>query len=211
MTEHHSPTHATYQTHAAELAEWFAEIDSRADDIDRAFALAEAGEGAQAVELGCGDGRDSADIRAHTTHYMGVDYSGELLAIARDNHPAYADSFVESDMMTYALGQNLDAIFAFASFLHLSRQQLAQILQRCTDALRPGGVVALSMKYSDEYKEVLQEDRFGERMFYLYHPDDVRQLAGPVLEEAYRRVFDHHGKQWFVLMLQKPALLGSAT
>ena len=55
-------TISTYDNSAQKLATYFADIGSRLDIIKEALERASKPNGAQVVEVGCGDGRDAEDI-----------------------------------------------------------------------------------------------------------------------------------------------------
>ena len=96
-----------------------------------------------------------------------------------------------------------DVIFAFASLLHLSREELGQVLPRYCMGLKEGGVMCMSYKSSPVYEKRLQRDQFGERVFYYYHPDEIMALLPEAMREIDRRLFQKGSTQWFTLMMRK--------
>ena len=197
----HRETIATYDQSAQQLAEYFAGVGARTADIDRGLELAGAGPDARVVEMGCGDGRDAAEIVKRVGWYQGVDPSEGLLKIARQRLPQA--SFVKADALSYQYPQDLDAIFAFASLLHVDKDDFRVAAEHASLALRGGGVLYLSLKERPEYQAELKKDHFGERMFYFYNPQVITKLIGSLLTPVYE---DHQTighTTWFTMALRK--------
>lgn len=127
------------------------------------------------LELGCGDGRDASDICKKTEHYLGIDSSESMIALAREKLPQ--GKFCVEDMLGFSFEDQVDIIFAFASFLHLNREDLADTLQRARKALSEGGVVYLSVKRGAYQGPQTVKDNYGERVFYYYLASDIEQVA----------------------------------
>jgi len=192
---------AVYDQSADRLAEYFAGIGARTDDIERALELAGNPTEARVIEMGCGDGRDAAEIVKRVEWYEGVDPSGGLLEIARKKVPEA--SFVQADALNYDYPSNLDVIYAFASLLHVDRDDMPTVLTKIGQSLRQGGIAFLSLKERSEYVEEIKSDEYGERMFYYYNPALIKELAGT----AFKTVFEDHQRigstDWFTIALQK--------
>lgn len=191
----------TYDTSANELAEYFKGIGARVDDIERALKLAGVSDTAKVVEIGCGDGRDAEEIVRRVAWYEGFDPSQGLLELARNRQPDA--SFVQADALNYQYPEQLDVIYAFASLLHVSKDELKEVLVKTAAALRRDGVLYLSLKERPIYQEEVKEDQYGKRMFYYYNLGIVKELAGDAYEPVYedRQVIGH--TEWFTLALRK--------
>lgn len=101
---------------------------------------------ADLLDLGCGNGSVAAALalRSHAGRYVGVDFSAELLAIARGQVVGLDASFVEGDLTNLAevdLGEGeFDFIFAFAAMHHLPGEELRlTFLQKVCQLLKPDG------------------------------------------------------------------------
>ena len=106
------------------------------------------------------------------------------------------------DIEEFEFPQNLDIIIAFASLLHVNKENFKNILERAFKALGPGGIFYISIKYADSYKEVEKEDQFGVRTFYLYSESDMREIVGDfkiikMVEEEIRNQI------WMEVILEK--------
>lgn len=200
MMDRKAETVATYNRSASGLAGKFNGWGARVEDIETAFALV-SGQDPNVLEIGCGNGRDAAEITRRTSRYLGLDISEGLLRIAREQVPD--GHFELADIEAYALPDGLDLVFAFASLIHVPRESLRGILARLLAALNPGGVVRISMKRADAYRELTKEDEFGNRTYYLYSAGDIRDLARGFEVLACEEVAVR-GQDWLEVTLRKP-------
>lgn len=191
----------TYDESAEELAQFFNKAGARIDDIELALKLAGATSNARAVEIGCGDGRDAAEITKRVAWYEGFDPSEGLLHIARNKLPGV--SFVKADALSYNYPENLDIVYASASLLHVSQEDLRVVLAKVATSLRKGGIAFLSLKERLTYEVEIQNDQYGKRVFYYYNPALVRELAGHAFTVAHEYRKPLGQTQWFGLALQK--------
>lgn len=157
-----------------------------------------------ALELGCGDGRDAVEIANRVSLYRGLDYSKELINIARARNLHNA-IFEVADMRSLDFKQygSPDVIFAFASLLHLDKKQIKQLFINSASILNDGGLWYVSLKYSEAYTSDIKKDAYGTRLFYLYHPDEIKELAGERFKEVYRDFQDIGETKWFTIALKK--------
>jgi len=159
--------------------------------------LAQAG---RILEIGCGSGRDAQELYRRAGSYLGLDISPELVELARNK---VSDArFEVADVMQYSFPSDLDAVFAFASLIHLDREDMKEILSRVAAALNPGGVLMLSMKRG-EYRRVVKEDDFGVRIFYLHTPELIESLVPSNLEKVWTGQENLRGQDWFEIIFRK--------
>lgn len=203
MTDLRQQTIDTYNKSANELAEYFRGIGSRTKDIDLAIELAGSPKNPKILEIGCGDGRDAKEIVKRTSRYVGFDISEELIKLARQYVPN--GKFEVADATAYKYPGNLDIVFAFASLLHLDKDEVRDVLQKIRQALKPGGILFISLKYAPEYTEKVKEDKFGRRIFYFYNPEIITELAGDGYEVAQTGggFMTAGNTKWFEVALRK--------
>ncbi len=190
----------TYNRAARALAAKFAGIGARTEDIDLVFDLVSEAD-PRVLEIGCGDGRDAIEITKRTNNYTGLDISSEMLRIAQERLPN-AD-FVCSDILDYEFPQGLHAIFAFASLLHLPKDDVAYVLARSHKALAQHGILYLSLKHADKYEVAVQHDEFGERTFYYYSDKDIESMNSGLFDMVRLDIKMHAGRSWIYLTLKK--------
>lgn len=195
-------TLATYNKSAQELSDYFQGIGSRIEDISRGLELAEVTNNkARIVELGCGDGRDAKEIVKHTSFFEGVDYSSELIKLAQKNVPNAA--FKTQSMLDYEFPEKLDIIFAFASLLHLNRDEMSKIFSKAQMALKQGGIFYISVKYRPHYEEEVKQDKYGKRLFFFYNQELIKELAAPDFTSVYENQHVHGNTDWITIALKK--------
>ena len=190
-----------YNDSATEIAAYFQGIGSRVEDIKRGLTLANKTSTASVVEIGCGDGRDAKEIIKRVARYTGIDPSEGLLNIAKENNPS--GTFILTDALHYSYPAQQDVVFAFASLLHVNRNDLSLVFKKVTAALRPGGIFYISLKERAEYTEEIKEDKYGKRMFYYYNPSIINHIAS----SSFESVYEYHQKigttDWFTIALKK--------
>lgn len=191
----------TYDKSAKELAEYFRSVGPRVDEIERALSLAGTPTGARVIEIGCGDGRDAAEIIKRVEWYQGFDPSEGFLKIARNKVPN--GSFIRADVLSYKYPKKLDVVYAFASLLHVNRDDFAIVCQKVKEALRKGGIFFISLKERYKYEEEIKKDQYGERMFYYYNVELVKQLAGNSFALIYKNHYVLGHTNWFRLALKR--------
>lgn len=126
--------------------------------------------GARVLELGCGSGRDSANMLAHGFDVVATDASPEMAAQA-SRHLGRAVAVLPAGELS-ALAE-FDAIWANACLLHIPMQELADVIARINAALKPQGCFYASYKGG----EGEGRDRFGR---YYNYPSIA------VLEQLYQ-------------------------
>ncbi len=96
------------------------------------------------LDLGCGSGRDTLYFKAQGFAVDAIDYSLELVEIARKQtgiNVKHASFFDLADK------QKFDGIWACASLLHCERSKLPLVVNKIYEALKPNGICYMSFKY----------------------------------------------------------------
>jgi len=71
------------------------------------------------------------------------------------------------------------------------------------EALNPGGVVRISLKWGPKYKEVTKRDKYGVRTYYLYSKEDIEALPAQFLMLKCQ-TNEAEGQTWLEILLKKP-------
>ena len=186
-------TTETYNRSAKELSEHFKGIGDRTQDVKLALSLAkmDTGKEARVLEIGCGDGRDAPEIIKRVKWYQGIDLSVELLKLARAKSPTA--NFVLADALVFDYPSGLDVVFAFASLLHVNKNDFKSVCLKVRRALRVGGIFFVSLKERENYAREIKAESYGKRVFYYYTTVLVKNLAGNGFETAHeeRYVIGH--------------------
>lgn len=201
MSEIRRETIETYDHSAEALSEYFQGFGPRTRDIELTFELAGNPQNPKVLEIGCGDGRDAAEITAHTNWYLGFDISQGMVSLAEQNVPGGV--FEVADAVEFSYPPDLDVVFAFASVLHLGPEELDTVFSKVGKVLRPGGIFYISTKYSENYREEIKEDQYGRRQFYFYNQDEIGAHAGRNFETVYSELVMHGNTEWLEIALRR--------
>lgn len=96
------------------------------------------------LDLGCGSGRDALYFNNKGYQVDAIDYSTELVEIARKQtglNIRYASFYDLNEDRKY------DGIWACASLLHCERSRLPDVIRRIIQALKSDGICYMSFKY----------------------------------------------------------------
>ena len=191
----------TYNKSAQQFVEYFRSIPVRVKDIDKAIALRGKVKNPRVVEIGCADGRDASEIIKRTNNYVGFDLSGELIKLARKQMPRM--NFEVADALHFDYPKGTDIVFAFASLLHLNKQEIALVIDKVHAALKVGGIFYISLKKGDVYQMYEKKDQFGTRTFYLYNPVIIENLSQNKFEVVDASSSFKTDREWFEIVLRK--------
>jgi cyclopropane fatty-acyl-phospholipid synthase-like methyltransferase len=124
--------------------------------------------GDRILDLGCGSGRDSLYFISKGYEVVAVDYSEELTKMASD---LLDREVMMLDMREMNFCDEFDGIWACASILHISRDEIEKVMANCESALKQGGIFYLSFKYGN--KEAFRNERF----FNYYNEGSFEDLS----------------------------------
>lgn len=124
-------------------------------------------DGGRILDAGCGSGRDSRAFKQHGYSAVAFDASKEMCRMAAEllNQEVWQMRFDE-----IAFDEEFDGIWACASLLHVSQDELPNIMQKLHIALKGNGAIYVSFKYGEGTK------KRGERTFIDFTEDSVKQL-----------------------------------
>lgn len=173
----------------------------RAALVDDLLALVP--RGARVLELGSGPGRDALALEAAGLRVDRTDGARTFVERLRaDGHAARV-----LDVRTGMFGSGYDAVFANAVLLHVQRDELTGVLRRALVAVRPGGVLAATVKRGEgDAWTTAKVDRA--RHFTYWTEDaltrvvadagwvdvDVRETTAPGADERWLTVTAHRAE-----------------
>lgn len=190
----------TYDLSAEALAADSSSVGPRNEDISRGFDMVNRTQ-PHVVEIGCGDGRDAELILAKTPHYIGMDISAGMLELARKRNPE--GRFMWGDIAKFDLFRETDIVFSFASLLHVPKEDTATFFERAHSAMSPDGIIYISTTVRQVYTSEITTDQFGERLFYHYTPELIKELAGVKYRNEYLSFEPVGTNWWFTMALRK--------
>nr|WP_253289060.1 class I SAM-dependent methyltransferase [Eubacterium sp. MSJ-13] len=132
------------------------------------------------LDFGCGSGRDTKYFIEHGYKVDAVDGSKELCRRASE----YTGIAVRNMMFTQLdAKEKYDGIWACSSILHLTKDELENVMDKMTTALKPNGIIYASFKYGNfsgerngRYFTDMTEEAFGEF---------IEKIDGITLEEQW--------------------------
>ena len=126
------------------------------------------------VDVGCGPGFDAAFFRRSGLWTIGLDLSTGMMAAGR---PEFGGDYVQADMRFLPLAGNIGGLWASASFLHVARNQAPAVLRGFADALVPGGILYLSLKFGRGAEWTAKSHGVPlPRYFVYWRPEEVDSL-----------------------------------
>lgn len=136
-----------YNENAAEYFQSTVNVDMSAL---RSRFLAHVPDGGHILDAGCGSGRDSLAFLNAGYRVTAFDASPRMATLAGEHIGQHVEVLRFQDI---TWSNAFDGIWACASLLHVPRQELSEVLQRLTRALKPGGVLYISFKYGDQDRD----------------------------------------------------------
>jgi SAM-dependent methyltransferase len=195
-------TIAFYDEHAEEYCETTSHLDL--NHLYERF-LRELPRGAHILDAGCGSGRDSKAFLYKGFQVTAIDASPRVIELASRflGGRCHVLRFQEMEFP-----EAFDGIWACASILHIPKREVPDIMARFVRALKPRGVLYLSVKQG-------KGERFAKdgRFFSSYTENSLRGLARqfrPALREVALWKTDElrsgaHCEPWLNILLRKRA------
>jgi len=136
--------------------------------------------GGKILDLGCGTGRLTRHLADRGFEVVGVDFSEEMLKIARRNHRGI--KFVYGDMRKIKFSKgSFDAVSVAYSLFHLEKKEVPAVLGKIGKVLKPGGILFLVFQEGEGELYIDEPLLPGKKLFLnLYSEGEIRRL----LEES---------------------------
>ena len=127
------------------------------------------------IDLGCGDGRDTAYFREKGLDVTGIDLSKEMISIARKKYPDC--TFLQMDMRdTIFPDDTFNCAWASASLIHIPKKELSHVEKEVYRILEPGGLFVFNFKIGEgegyEKTETMEDQK---RYFSYYTLDEMKK------------------------------------
>ena len=170
MTETQT-TSATYDVIAADYATRC--LGAEVLESARRRFMARLAPGARVLDIGCGPGRDALRLQAMGLRVCGFDRSRGMLAQVREHGVI---PLTLSDMRQLPVRDGAcDGLWVCASFLHIPKRDALEVLRAFHQALRPDGMLYISVKKGDGERWVGKEPQV-QRFFAFYQADELDDL-----------------------------------
>lgn len=153
------------------------------------------------LDFGCGSGRDTKYFMEHGYRVDAIDGSVELCRLASQ----YTGLQVKNmSFQELAEADKYDGIWACASILHLTVDELADVMQKMADALKKNGIIYTSFKYGTFTGE--RNGRFFTDMTEEKFNEFLSKVKNLKVEERWITLDVRPGRgeeKWFNLILRK--------
>ncbi len=117
-----------------------------------------------ALDIGCGSsGRIIDFLLNHGFDTEGLDFSTEMLKLARQHHPEV--TFHQADICLWSFPRQYDFISAWDSIWHVPLLQQTAVLSKICSGLKRGGVVIFTTGGVDQADEVTNHC-FGQPLYH---------------------------------------------
>ncbi|MBU3916564.1 class I SAM-dependent methyltransferase [bacterium] len=158
----------------------FQEYHNRTFQIDSAIFLdsfiQHVEDGSLVLDVGCGSGRDLLWLKEKGYRVLGFERSKGLAELARNTSGA---EVVEGDFEKYNFNSlAVDAALMSASLVHLPHKKLQSVLRNIAGAVKPGGVIFISVK--EGTGKITDSEN---RDFYLWEKNDLQNIISSLCFE----------------------------
>jgi ubiquinone/menaquinone biosynthesis C-methylase UbiE len=121
--------------------------------------------GNRVLDLGCGPGHDAYQFAKLGYEVIGLDYSSTMIEAAKKfDDTDRAPSFAVGDMRNVAAlfaPDRFDGVWASASLLHISPQDITPVLQGVRTVTKNGGRVYIGIKEGIFGERIIVETKYG--------------------------------------------------
>lgn len=135
-------------------------------------------DGSSVLEIGCGSGRDAAELVQHYD-YLGTDASRGMVDAACKNVPTGA--FQQCSVYDLAtLDRKFDSFWAAAVLLHIPKSRINEALIAIKSVVAPRAVGMIAIKDGDreEFEVRTSDGMQEERLFTYWTKDDFSAVLG---------------------------------
>ena len=134
--------------------------------------------GASVLDVGCGGGVKSKYLLEKGLQVTGIDFSENMIKIAKDFVPA-AKFSVADITKPLDFPELFDGIFAQAVLLHIPKKEIGGVLKNVIKVLKPEGYLYVAVKSPNpgqKEEEIVKENDYGyeyERFFSFYTLEEM--------------------------------------
>ncbi len=171
-----SVTRNSYDNHAREFASFTTIFRGKMQKWIDYFADV-LGKGALMLDVGCGSGRDASYLTKKGLNVTGIDFSKELIKIAKNKEPKAKFFVMDFERIRFPK-KAFNGVWAHASLLHVPKQRLLAVLQKIYAILKEGGLFFVSFRVGEG--ECFTTEKRGsaqlQRFYAYYQPEEIHTL-----------------------------------
>lgn len=156
---------------------------------------------ARILDFGCGSGRDTKAFLEQGYQVDAIDGSEELCKLASRYTGIEVRRMFFQELSAVS---EYDGIWACSSILHLTREELAEVMRKMSIALKPNGIIYTSFKYGTF--EGVRNGRYFTDMTEEIFADFIKDIKELQTEETWVSSDARPGRseeKWLNLILRK--------
>lgn len=153
-----------YNAIAETYANCYSKIDNCTSYIDGFISSLN---GNKVLDMGCGAGQITDYLAQRKIDVVGVDFSEELLNIAKQNFPNC--KFIYADICEYEQDYKVDGIITKDVLFHLPNENLVQVLTKFKNLLKPSGKLCIIMDMPKEEGEQIFVEELNDKYKIYYN------------------------------------------
>lgn len=144
-------------------------VDASMEEVMKPFVelLFEESENAEVLDLGCGSGRDTLLLEEYGFYVTPMDGSEEMCKLAEVNTDKEVLQMTYDEM---EFDDVFDGIWACASLIHLTEDEMRKVMKKLVQALKENGVLYFSVHRGD------RDGIYHGRYFHDYNRRELQSL-----------------------------------
>ena len=162
-----------YSRNAHELAQRYENIQSPlSSSFSRVFPA-----GGRVLDIGCGSGRDLAELHRHGYQPFGVDATPQFAELAQRAHPELARRVKYGALpeLGVPFGGNFDSVLCSAVLMHIETTNLRNAALAIKKCLKPNGRLLISIPKHRRDIDDRERDANG-RLFKAHTPEHLQLI-----------------------------------
>lgn len=140
--------------------------------------------GKKIIDVGCGTGHDAHHFAELGYEVTAVDYSPEMINVAKDlkdtKNPPTFEVVDMRELETKFEDNSFDGAWVSASLLHIPEADVPKVLSGLKKIIVSGGKIYIGLKEGKQGAQIVSEDKYGkpmEREFIFWEEDNFKKVA----------------------------------